>query len=212
MLIANKVQNLRDVPAHSRPGTHPEYEEPVRYFDSWMEALEISDEKFVEMTSLLPPALQPLLEAMIAAAIPETLTYAEQEDLTAEKEQDIRIARGIVAALPDGPLATEAWVWLLPGALSQVETPVGFRGLAYRWFDGQFPVAASLPEIAATIEKTQAPFLRDLATRLRLVDAQEPRNRRRALFAHSQSLVLYLATHPASEEVVIAFRQLRRLA
>lgn len=212
MLIADKVQNRKDFLAHFRPGTHPEYEELVRYFDLWMDALEISDERYVELTSLLPPALHPLLEAMIAAPIPETFTAAERDDLIAEKERDIRIARTILAALPDGPLSTEAWVWLLPGALSLGQPPAGFRGLAYRWFDGQSPVAASLPEIAGTIEKTQAPFLRDLAARLRRIDAQDPRNRRRALMEHCRSLVLYLATHTAPEEIITAFRQLRRLA
>lgn len=177
-----------------------------------MEALEISDERYVELTALLLPALQPLLEAMIAAPIPDTFTDAERTDLSAGKERDIRIARSIVDALPGGPLTEEAWVWLLPGALSQDETPAGFRSLAYRWFDAQSPATATLPEIAAVLDRTQAPFLRDMAARLRRIDEQNPRNRGRAIWGHCKSLALYLATQSAPPEIVTAFRQLRRLA
>lgn len=177
-----------------------------------MEALEISDERYVELTALLPPALQPLLDAMIAAPIPDTFMDAERTDLSAGKERDIRIARSIVDALPGGPLTEEAWVWLLPGALSQDETPAGFRSLAYRWFDAQSPATATLPEIAAVLDRTQAPFLRDMAARLRRIDEQNPRNRGRAIWGHCKSLALYLATQSAPPEIVTAFRQLRRLA
>lgn len=149
---------------------------------------------------------------MIAAPIPETFTDAEQADLTAGKERDIRIARSIVDALPEGPLTEEAWVWLLPGALNQDDAPAGFRSLAYRWFDTQSPATATLPEIAAVLDRTQAPFLRDLASRLRRIDEQNPRNRGRAIWGHCNSLALYLATQCAPAEIVTAFRQLRRLA
>jgi hypothetical protein len=212
MLVADKVQNRKDFLASFSAAKHPEYGELVRYFVLWMEALEISDERYVELTALLPPALQPLLDAMIAAPIPETFTDAEQVELTAGKERDIRIARSILDALPDGPLTEEAWVWLLPGALSQDETAAGFRSLAYSWFDTQSPAAAALPEIAAVLDRTQAPFLRDLASRLRRIDEQNPRNRGRTIRGHCRSLALYLATQSAPPEIVTAFRQLLRLA
>ena len=212
MLIADKVQNRKDFLAHFTAASHPEYGELVRYFDLWMEALGISEERYVELTALLPPALQPLLDVMIAAPVPETFTDAERTDLQAEKERDIRIAQSIVDALPAGPLTEEAWVWLLPGALSQEGPPAGFRGLAYHWFDAQVPASATLPEIAQTIERTQAPFMRDMASRLRRIDAQDPRNRGRAIWGHCQALALYLATHSAPMEIITAFRQLRRLA
>jgi hypothetical protein len=153
-----------------------------------------------------------LLDAMIAAPIPDTFTDAERMALEAGKERDIRIARSIVDALPDEPLTEEAWVWLLPGALSQDETPGGFRSLAYRWFDTQSPAAAALPEIATVLDRTQAPLLRDMAARLRRIEEQNPRNRGRAIWGHCKSLALYLATQPAQPEIVTAFRQLRRLA
>lgn len=149
---------------------------------------------------------------MIAAPIPDTFTDAERTDLEAGKERDIRIARSIVDALPDEPLTEEAWVWLLPGALSQDEAPIGFRSLAYRWFDTQSPASATLSEIAAVLDRTHAPFLRDLATRLRRIDEQNPRNRGHAIRGHCKSLALYLATQPGPPEIVTAFRQLRRLA
>lgn len=166
----------------------------------------------MELTFQPPPTLQPLLDAMIAAPLPDTFTDAEQADLLAEKERDIRLARSIVDALPTGPLTEEAWVWLLPGALSQDDRPAGFRSLAYRWFDVQIPATATLPEIAQTIERTQAPFLRDMANRLRPIDAQDPRNRDGAIWSHCQALALYLATYSAPMEIITAFRQLRRLA
>lgn len=149
---------------------------------------------------------------MITAPIPDTFTNAERADLEAGRERDIRIARSIVDALPGGPLTEEAWIRLLPGALNQDEAPVGFRSLAYRWFDTQSPATATLPEIAAILDRTQAPFLRDLATRLRRIDEQNPRNRSSAIWGHCTSLALYLVTQPAPPEIVMAFRHLRRLA
>lgn len=149
---------------------------------------------------------------MIAAPIPETFTDAEQGELTAGKERDIRIARAIIEALPEGPLTDEGWIWLLPGALNQDDAPVGFRSMAYRWFDTQSPAIATLPEIAAVLDGTQAPLLRDMAARLRRIDEQNPRNRGRAIWGHCNSLALYLATQSAPAEIVTSFRQLRRLA
>lgn len=46
MLVADKVQNRKDFLRLYTPETHPEYDEISHYFNVWLKALDISEEKY----------------------------------------------------------------------------------------------------------------------------------------------------------------------
>ena len=50
MLLADKVQNRKDFLLHFPP-SHPDFDELVRYFGCWMEALGVSEERYRELAA-----------------------------------------------------------------------------------------------------------------------------------------------------------------